>query len=229
MEGNNKDVNLASISEVFNNKTFRYRINGFAHACKMYDVGVVNRAGVIFNTAGFDKYGNPKTSDEHSYFIAVNEGFDQNNNSVTLSGEHDDLHFVFTNYYHKEKLDRKIVDLPFSLSLEKKIDEVTYKMNIETIEKQRTKFVITKSCEFKDRTLNNNIVFYANILEFSTILKLVESFVYNPCLVFDSYSEMMEKMKVVFTTSMVGKVAMQDEELDKPCGKIKKLFGKIVV
>ena len=228
MEENKFNVNLANISDVFNNKTFRYRINGFAHACHMHDIGVFSNSSVLFNCEGFSKLGNKKTSEEHSYFISTSASNSQKGKSITLSGQYNDLIFSFINYYNKEKLDKKIIDLPFFISLIRTIDEITYKFTMETVDGARTKFMIIKSREFKNETLHDDIVFYANVNDFSEILKLVKSFIYNPKLVFDTYNEMMQQQHIVFTNNMLNKMAMQDTKLDKPVGKIKKIVKKII-
>ena len=70
-------------------------------------------------------------------------------------------------------------------------------------------------------------MFYANVMDFSKILKLVESFVYNPVLVFNTYNEIEKKYYHTYTYNELSKVAMQDEKLDKPMGKIKKMIKRI--
>jgi len=221
-------VNLAGMNDIFNNKTFRYRINGFAYACNLKDIGILGNSAILFNTTGFDKYGNKENSDEHSYFISINEQDYSKGKSVILKGQYDDLVFTFINYYKKEKLDKKIIDIPFYISLEKKIDKDKYEFVIETVHDMKTKFSMAKCTEYKDRTLNNNISFYANVTDFSKILKLVKGFVYNPQLGFDTYSEIIHQQSIVFTSNMLDKMVMQDENLDKPVGKIKKLINNIM-
>ncbi len=218
-----KDINLANMNEILNNKTLRYRINGFARACNMQDIGVLGNSGVLFNASGFDRYGNRQTSDEHSYFISLNEHDRLYGKCITLKGQYEDLSFTFINHCdRKVKLDKRIVDLPFSISLEKKIDDDTYKLDIDTIEGVRTKFSLRKYREFKNQTLHDDIAFYANVMDFSKILKIVKGFVYNPKLCFDTYDEVMREQKIVFTNNMLNKMVMQDEKLDKPMSKVKK-------
>ena len=221
-------LDLAGMSELFNNKTLRYRINGFAYACNMQDIGILGNSRVIFNCAGFDKYGKKKTNDEHSYFISVNEQTHHEKKGVVLKGQYDDLTFTFINYYNKEKLDKKIIDIPFYISLEKKIDKDKYQFDIETVDGMRTKFSIIKCTEYKNKTLHDDLCFYANVTDFSKVLKLIKSFVYNPKIYFDTYNELVKKKKIVFTNSMLCKMAMQDENLDKPVGKVKKIMKKIM-
>ena len=86
MEDNNYNVNLADMDSIFNNKTLRYRINGFACACGMKDILVTKLtaiekkfwldkgpyreieldSGIIFSTRG-----NKKTCEGPNYFISV--------------------------------------------------------------------------------------------------------------------------------------------------------------
>ena len=213
MEESNIDVNLADMNEVFNNKTFRYRINGFAHACRMNDVGVLGNSGVLFDS---------NHNDEEGYFISCNKQDSKLGKCVTLSGHYKDLGFTFINYYNKENLDKKIYDLPFSITLEKKVDDETYKFDIMSDVDNKTKFVISKYREFKDRTLRDDVCFYTKTMDFSMVLKLINGFVYNPRLAFIAYNEIMNNYQVVFTNDLIDKMVMQDKALDKPEEDIKK-------
>ena len=225
MEDNNFDINLADMNDAFDNKTFRYRINGFAYACGMKDVVVNKDSGVVFNTNGFD---NLHSDNDQGYFISVNKNEYPIGKTITLSGKYNDLNFTFINYYNKEKLDTKIRDLPFSIVLIKPIEMDTYRMEIETINGMQTKFAIYKYQEFKDRTLIDDVVFYANVMDFSKILKLVKSFVYNPKLVFNVYSDLEEKHRHIYTNTDLDKAILQDKKLDKPMSKIKKIVQRLV-
>lgn len=228
MEEKKNEVNLADMNEILNNKTLRYRINGFAYACNMRDIAVSGDSGLLFNTNGFDKYFNKENSDEHSYFISLNEYDRLYGRCITLKGQYEDLTFTFINHCGKNlKLDKKIVDLPFYISLEKKIDNETYQFEIETVSGMRTKFSMTKYRNFKDYTLHDDLCFYANVMDFSKILKLVKGFVYNPQLGFNTYNEIIHQQSIVFTNSMLDKMVMQDEKLDKPMGKVKKIIKRI--
>lgn len=220
------DVNLSGMNEIFNNKTFRYRINGFAHACGMKNIGVLGNSGVLFSAKGYNKYVND--TNELGYFIAINEDDYVSCKKVGISGHYEDLNFVFTNYYQKEKLDKKIVDLPFYIFLTKKINDDTYDLVIKTDDGKRTQFKISKYRDLKDRTIYDHVIFYANVTDFSTILKLVKSFVFNPILVFNTYNEIQHKYKAVYTNNDLDKGIMQDEKLDKPVKGIKKLVKKII-
>ena len=227
---NSNYVNLAGMNEVFDNKTFRYRINGFAYACGIKDISIVKNAGTLFDTEGFNNL-NVIKSDNAGYLIAVNKNEYPTGKTVTLTGQYEDLNFTFTNYrvLNKDisKIDRKILELPFSISLFKNIDKDTYHLEIETVNDMETKFTITKSRDHKNKILSSRVSFYANVLDFSKVLKLVKSFVYNPILAFNTYIEVINNKKITITNSDLNKGIMQDECLDKPMGKIKKLVRRI--
>ena len=214
--------NLSNISDLFKNKTLKYRIDGFAEACNMKNIGVVRNDGVLFNT---------KTkTDDIKYYMAVNTCSNyQLGSGITISGYYGDLNFSFTNFRNLvEDLDRKIIELPFILSLFKKVDLDTYHLEIETVNGIETKFIITKSYEDKNKIIHSRLSFYANVTDFSIILKLVKSFVYNPQLVFATYNTIKEQKKIIFSGSELNKAIMQDENLDKPVGKIKKLIKNVI-
>ncbi len=227
--------NLADIDEVFNNKTLTYRINGFALACKMDNIQIKNKAVTSHSIAENTKLEqisntieSDKNNDGSNYFIAVNKGNEQiKGKFVTISGHYDDLNFSFTNYYGKKNINKKIVEIPFQISLVKAINQDNYILNIETIDGIETQFILNKYREYKKRSISNKIVFYANILDFSNILKLVKSFVYNPQIVFDTYNEIKESKKITFTNSELTSAIMQNKMLDKPDGKVTKKIKKL--
>lgn len=239
MEDNKFDVNLASMDSMFNNKTLRYRINGFAYACGMKNINVLKLtaiekkywldkepykeieldSGVIFST-----YGNKRTCEGPNYFISVNKY----KHSIIISGYYNDLSFAFTNYYDNKNIDKRVVELPFSISLAILIDKDNYTLNIDTVRGVETKFTISKYREFKKRTTSSTRTFYANVLDFSNVLKLVKSFVYNPQLFFNTYSGIIESKKTVITNGDLNKGIMDDEKLDKPVGKIMKKIKSII-
>ncbi len=235
MEENKFDVNLARMNGVLDNKTLRYRINGFAYACGIENVEIPssysmdsgkvlsNNIGVIFNSnKKKELHGQPH------YYISVMENSSPISKCVTLNGEYGSLTFDFTNYYQKDKLDKKIVDIPFSISLNKVINKDTYRFDIETVDGIRTKFKIGKFHHFNDHTLHDEVVFYANVMDFSTVLKLIKSFANNPVLVFDTYNEIRNNKELLFTCGNVNKAICEDTNLDKPVGKIKKIVKTIL-
>ena len=244
MGENTFSVDLASMDSVLNNKTLRYRVNGFAYACGMKDIGATKLVAIdtywlnslgpskevdVNNAAIFSTLGNKRTCEGPNYFISINKNehglFGKN---IIISGYYNDLSFAFTNYYDNKNIDKKVVELPFSISLAILIDEDNYTLNIETVRGVETKFTISKYREFKKRTTSRMQTFYANVLDFSNVLKLVKSFVYNPQLLFNTYNSIIESKKTVITNGDLNKGIMDDERLDKPVGKIKKKIKAII-
>ena len=248
MKEKNDNRNISNMDSIFNNKTLRYRINGFAHACRMDDIEVHKVVSVknpywlgtidnhvkgyeeeLNSAVIFSTQENKRTCEGNNYFVAVNKNDDgEFGKNVILSGHYDDLSFQFINYYGNKKLDRKVMEIPFKISLAKLIDNDNYKMDIETVNGIETKITFSKYREHKKRTISYKRDFYVNICDFSDVLKLVKSFVYNPELVFGIYNEIMDKKKVLLSTVDMRKAIMQDASLDKPVGKVKTLIKKII-
>ena len=244
MEENNFKVKLSDMDTVFDNRTLRYRINGFAHACKMEDVEVIKNIAInkpywlnsgvyeehrVNSAVVFSTKGNKRTCEGPNYFIAVNKKdkgeFGKN---ITLTGHYNDLSFSFVNYYEKQKNDHKVHELPFKISLAKLIENDNYLLDIETVNGIEKRVTFSKYREHKKRTISYKHTFYVNIQDFSKVLKLVKAFVYNPSLVFATYNEIMENKKMVLTGNDFDKAIMQDKQLDEPVGKVKKIVRKVV-
>ena len=232
MDKDNKNNNLAEMNEIFNNKTLSYRINGFAYACNMNDLNVPDNKTIKDDKVyyGYNQVLFNTKKDSTAYYIVVNPSDNKSYaNGITISGYYNDLNFSFTNFYSlKENLNRNILELPFDISLYKNIDNDTYHLQIKTTNGIETKFTITKSREYKDKTISSNVNFYANVLDFSKVLKLIKSFVYNPKLVFTTYNEILHKKKIAINNGDLNKGLMQDNNLDKPTCKIKSIVKKII-
>ena len=223
MEDDN--VNLAEMSELFNNKTLKYRINGFAYACKMKNITITQNGGLLFTTRNDKKLDNCP-----NYYITVSTtDKDPRGKEINLNGYYEDLNFSFTNFCDfNDNLDRKVKEIPFAITLIKTIDNDIYLLQAETISGMETKFKLSKSREYKDKTISSKIVFYANVIDFSSILKLVKSFVYNPKLVFSTYNDVINSKKITLSNTDLNIAIMQDTNLDKPIGKTKKLINRII-
>ena len=208
MEENNFEFDIASLSKNFDNKTLRYRINAFVYACNIrLDPNDI------------------KADDKR---IRVSENNTPFGKSITIGGEYKDLNFFFANYYENEKLDKKIIDLPFSILLTKYGEKELYGLNIETINGKKTEFVIYRNnYTIGEQALHNNVRFVSNIIDFSQVLKLIKNFVDNPKIVFDTYNDIACKYECYFTKEDLEKGIMEDENLDKPTGKIRKLCKKM--
>lgn len=236
MKESSFSVDLASMDSIFNNKTLKYRINGFAYACKMDGIEVVKinaikGPDVVELNSGvfFGKQENKRTCEGNNYFVAINKNkkglFGKN---VTISGYYGDLNFSFTNYYENKNIAKKVIEIPFKIALATVIDKDNYKMDIETMRDKETKITFSKYREHKKRTISYQHAFYTNIFDFSNVLKLIKAFVYNPELVFKTYNEVIAQKKMVFTGSDLSKALMQDTNLDKPLGKVKRIIKTII-
>ena len=243
---NKYNVDLSGINRLFNNKTFNYRINGFAYACRIE--GVETLSNIVLHADYVGGFRNMNKSDieygqtllgkkkngnsEIDYFFTATTAKDNNNiQSITLNGHYGDLRFTFTNYCKiKElyKLDKKVMDLPFSIHLAKAVDRDNYVLKIETVNGIETKFTYSKYREHKKRTISYTHSFYCNILDFESVLSFVKSFVYNPELAFSKCEEIRENKKVTYTENDLNKVVMKDANLEKPVGKVKKIVKTIM-
>jgi hypothetical protein len=140
-------------------------------------------------------------------------------------GNYNDIEVSFTNFTDKDKNYNKINELPFRLSIVKNFNDYIYTMDIVTIANPKVKFIIRKNSE--KMMLPLVISFYANILDFSLILKLVKSFVVNPELVHTNYSEIIKQKSTGFTNGDLIKGITNDESLDEPVKGFKKLIRSL--
>lgn len=202
--------------EELDSKTLEYRINSFIKAC-----GINLENGIITKDISSNKleYANIKCNEEN-YSINFYRTFSYELGSgFTLLGEYQDLELSFINYYKKDKNKKKINNLPFKISVDKKIDDCSYTLDI-TGNKNRVKFIISMN---KAKSMLPSVIsFYANVLDFGVILRLVNAFVTNPELVIDSYSEVIKKNSACFTNTDLYKGVSQDNSLDEPVEGIKK-------
>ena len=211
-----KIISKNTFCDEIDSKTLAYRIDGFLYACNYtLKEDAHEQVWKIFekqyeNIVNFDQ------NDEKKLNILVKKQIDpKRGNYIMLKGESDDLMFVFNNYYGKKKIDKKIMEIPFDIVLIKKFNDMEYQMILGTNVDKEVRFTVIKNNEKK-------IVFYANIFDFSKILKLVKSFVKNPDVVFNTYSEVISEKRISFTNTDVNKVIENDKNLDKPASKLMK-------
>ena len=209
----------------FNSKTLSYRINGFIKACNMNLENSVCNKDISTHRLEYDKLeyvNNENNKIQYTINLTKNTSDDA---KVSLVGKYDDLSFSFINYIDEDEHYNKIRELPFRLSLTNEFDGFKYDLEINTISKYRTKFIIRKGKE--EMLIPYIISFQANILDFSLVLKLIKSFVINPDLVFTSYSDVMNKKNPTITCSDLGKGIVEDESLNEPVKGIKKIIRSL--
>ncbi len=205
-------------------KTLEYRINGFIKACDMdLEKGVLSKDFSHSNIEYvYTKNEEIEKPFDLKFFRSNNE---KEGSSLTLMGNYNDIEVSFTNFTNKDKNYNKINELPFRLSIVKNFNDYIYTMDIVTIANPKVKFIIRKNSE--KMMLPLVISFYANILDFSLILKLVKSFVVNPELVHTNYSEIIKQKSTGFTNGDLIKGITNDESLDEPVKGFKKLIRSL--
>lgn len=210
-----KDLREQYHVDELDSKTLTYRIDGFIDACGMNLEDSVFEKKISVTFAPYVS----KTSDvdgmEYNVNFAYHYDCDRGKYFVIL-GDYNDLSFMLANYYDKDKNYKKVIEIPFSLVVEKTINDFKYRISLESTFNQQVEFIIAKD--------NETIHFYANIIDFSKVLNLVHSFVIDPEIVFNIYSEIINNKKVVFTNGDLNKAIEYDEKFEKPVnGIVKKL------
>ncbi len=204
--------------EELNSKTLIYRIDGFMEACNMnLENSICEKKISSFRTPYINKT-NHEDGIEYSVNFMYIYDCDKGNN-FTVIGNYEDLDFAFINYYDKDKNKNRIGEIPFSIMIEKKVNDSIYNIEMNSTLAKQVEFIIKKDDE--------RLCFYANILDFSKILNLVNSFVTNPEIVFETYNEIMNKKKVVFTNGDLNKAIEEDERFEKPADKFVKKIKMI--
>ena len=216
MEKINSSKILSDISLYgeLNSKTLEYRVSGFLYACGVHKENNYEYKPLIDIENGKAQRGTTFCLNENDKLsVLVTKKRDSSyGDYINLEGESEDISFTFNNYYGNKKIDKKILEIPFFIE----IRNHDYILKIKTIEKERVEFYI------EDSSICRYTHFYANILDFSKILKLVKSFVNDPEFVYSTYEEIMDNKKVTFTNGDIAKAIENDDKLDKPISKIMK-------
>ena len=207
-------------------KTLDYRINGFLKACNMNLENSLCKKDISTHRLEYNKleYFN-KDNSEIQYSVKLTKNTGDDETRLTISGNYGDLKLSFSNYIDDDKNYDKISELPFNISLSKVVDNFKYDLEIVTLSKSRTKFIVRKGNE--KMIVPYIITFQANVLDFSIILKLVKGFVINPELVFASYKDVMEKKNPTLTCSDLGKGIVEDESLNEPVKGVRRVIRSL--
>ena len=212
--------------EELNSKTLTYRINGFLKACNMNLENSLCKKDIRTHRLEYDtlEYVN-KDDSEIKYSVILTKNTNDDKSRMSLSGNYGDLKLSFSNYIDDDKNYDKISEIPFKVSLSKVVDIFKYDLEISTVSKTRTKFIIRKG---NDKMIVPYIItFQANVLDFSIILKIIKGFVINPELVFDSYSDVMNKKNPTLTCNDLSKGMVEDESLDEPVKGIRRVVRSL--
>ena len=206
--------------DVLDSKTLNYRLNGFIYACGMDLSDGTNKQLV----GGYELPLFERTlTDSNNRVLLTWTRDTEKGDGVILDGEYNDLKCLFINYYEKDKNKNKVNQLPFIVSMKKKVDDTYYMLRMETDLAPRVQFYLA--------TLNgdvlNETVFYASVLEFSKILRIVQAFNNDPEMVFSKYAHTFDNKKVFFASRELNSVMQNDKKLDEPYSKFVKKIKMI--
>ncbi len=187
-------------------KTLKYRIDGFIEACDMNLEGSIPEKKISSTFAQYIA----KESDEEGLQYNVRLSFRcdyERGESIVVIGDYNDISFILVNFYDKDKKNR-IVELPFSLAVEKTVGDIKYRISLESTVDRQVEFSISKD--------DKQVHFFANILDFSKVLNLVSTFINDPENLFKTYDEIMNKKKVFFTNGDLNKGFEKSDRFEKP-------------
>lgn len=209
--------------EELNSETLKYRIDGFIHACDM-DLSDSPCSKEISKTR-MPYINKHSTKEDMNYSINFIRSYDkENGNGFVLLGKYNDLNIYFVNYFDKDKK-RIVLMKSFHITIDKKYEDLLYQLDIETTSKSslRAKFTIKKNVKMD--MLPSIVSFQSIFSDFNLILKLVESFVYNPDIVFNMVLNGKINSKVL-SSKYLNDPLVVDEKLDKPVNGIRKIIKK---
>jgi len=210
-----------NIDEI-NSKTIAYRINSFINACNLnIDINDYKKQSKIYENYYTTGLIFNQNCDNQLEIFATKKQSDDHGDYVHIAGENDDLIFSFDNFYEKKKINQKIVDIPFNIYINKMFEGLEYSVKMESTYNKEVCFTFVEED-------GHELCFYANILEFSKILNLVKAFISNPENVIRTYQRIMNNKKVIFTNGDLDKSIDKDPEFEKPAGKIRKLYKRIM-
>ena len=195
--------------------TMEYRVNSFLKACnldlnnKEYEK-ILKQYEHVFTRGLIYNFG---TKDQFSIY-AVKQQDDKFGDYIHINGKDKNMVFSFDNYYEERKIDKRILELPYRISIKKEFNGSIYEIKINGMYNGEFIFDICKD--------DNSISFYTNPIELYKILKIVNSFVNNPMVVYDAYSDVMYSKKIMFSNKDLYKGSINGIEFEKPENKLVK-------
>lgn len=220
----------SGIESVLDNKIFRYRVNGLAVVCKMDELNENKRkSGDIQILSGNCKNERDILAGKYDfgkniprYYITVRPVEDEEYGSgISFAGHYAELAFTFINFLNGNSNQSGLnsLDLPFSISLSKIVDEDNYIFEIQSVKgMDELAFKITKYREYRSHLVNSVCEFYHKVDNFDDILRILKYFNYNPEDTYlkcrDKYDK--KKQRVIFEASELDDVMMSDENISGP-------------
>ncbi len=200
-----------------NSRTLHYRLKSFINACNM--TSFMDNYNMLINGYEYPELGDyverPKKQANLTWDYDEKIG-----DVIFFSGTYDNLKFMFANYLRNDKNTKKINNLPCYVKLVKTINDVSYELNIKTMDAPKHYFKLVKNESVK-------VEFYANILEFSKILNIVRAFVNDPEKVFNTYYEIIGKKIKTITNGDLNKVIEKEGKIEEPGNKFVKKIKMI--
>lgn len=217
-----------STIEKIDSKTLEYRFDMFLLACTN-DLTVLENSKPVQCTGdnGLPYVNKSKNNDEEKYNINFCLNYNHTRGkSVVLMGMYNSLNLMFINYCDSDKRKNEINELPFHIKLGETFDDVHYEMEIKGEPKEHTKFILKKY--HNDTEYFNSLVFYANIVEFGDILKLVNSFVKDPKTIYERYNKTIDNKKIMITyNDLKNNFISSEDTLCEPVKGLKKITKKL--
>ncbi len=224
---------LAEMNEMFNSKTLTYRINGFAEACQLIDLYQTPRIDSRILVSKKEENSGVKGKKDIAkealvYYIVANKCKNYLNdkygicNEVSIRGNYRNIVFNFHNYYNDDdKIDEKILDIPFTLEVFNTVSKNTYHLEITSLDGNDPQITIAKIREYKSDRIYDKYTFTTKVDGFNTILKLLKCFINYPELFCKNCTEVVNSRKIEFTRDELDNILLDDDRIDEPINKEK--------
>ena len=210
--------------EELDSMTLKYRIDGFVYACGMdlsdsFCFKEISPARIPY----INKH---KNDGEIKYNINFIRSYDrQKGKNFVLLGKYCDLNLYFVNYFNDDKRKNRINEIPFNLSIGKVYDNIPFKLDITSILKKQTRFVISRN--YENSGISDIVSFDANITSFSIVLRLIKLFIKDPDIAYIVCKDITNQNKKI-TSEDLSEILERDEKLDKPVYGVQKIMKKIL-
>ena len=196
-----KDV--ISVIELYSN-TISYRINNFLYACNINMEDGVNKS--IVNSDAYKMARKELDNNNYIEISFLNNDSKNDNKSFILEGKVNDLAFSFINNYDVSVMKEAVKELPFNINITKYYNDFEYNLKMESVDKKRVFFRIHRK-HINNNMLNSQQAFYANILDFSKILRTIKSFNNNPWAFYKTSEDILyNEIDARFTNTQINKL-----------------------
>ena len=218
-----KNLNTMLKMTELDSVTLAYCINGFMYACNVDTDNAIYKD--VITRDDYKSATLTWNNDEDNHVrLSFSKILDKKDSTfLAINGEYKGLKFDYLNNYDNEILGKNVKYLPFVIKLVKEHEGFLYDMKMELIDKRRVVFNLKRKSN-SNRILSYHRCFYANILEFSKILRIVKAFNDDPEMLFDTCNDIfINEVKPSLTNNQINKLGSKDDKLNEPVSsKIKK-------